>query len=148
MKDMRFFFYGTLLEGSDNPVARGIHALVTPVCEARVAGRLFAIPDPDGWYPALLAGDGEAHGMVYTARPQFSAVDLARMDAYEDYDPANPEASLYIRRSMSIADGGEAQAYVWNRPLPVGAQSIGHGDFRRWLAEHGFKPFSRLRDAQ
>jgi gamma-glutamylcyclotransferase (GGCT)/AIG2-like uncharacterized protein YtfP len=145
---MRFFFYGTLLEGSDNPVAREIHSLLEPVGAARVAGQLFAIPNPDGWYPALLGGGGEAHGMLYAARPQFSADDLARIDAYEDFDPANPEASLYIRRSISLVEGGEAQAYVWKRPLPDGARPISHGDFRRWLADQGLRQFTGLRDAR
>ena len=86
--------------------------------------------------------------MAYAARPQFSADDLARIDAYEDFDPANPEASLYIRRSISLVEGGEAQAYVWNRPLPDGARPIGHGDFRRWLADQGLRQFTGLRDAR
>ena len=86
--------------------------------------------------------------MLYAARSRFSAADLARIDAYEDYDPDNPESSLYLRRSIPLADGGEAQAYVWNRPLPDGARQIGHGDFRRWLAEQGLRQFTRLRDAR
>ena len=144
---MRFFFYGTLLDGSDNPVARDIHALLAPLGQASVRGALHAVPDAHGWFPALLPGDGPAQGRLYEARAHFTPADLARMDAYEDYDPARPEASLYLRRTVELAGGGSAEAYLFNQPLPAGSREIPHGDFRRWLAESGEAQFSGLRDA-
>ena len=144
---MRFFFYGTLLDGSDNPVARAIHALLEPEGPATVRGALHAVPDAAGWFPALLAGDGAVHGKAYRARSGFSPADLAQMDAYEDYDPDAPDTSLYIRAELALAGGGTAQAYRFNRPLPPGSQPIAHGDFRRWLAETGQSPFTGLREA-
>ncbi len=144
---MQFFFYGTLLDGSDNPVARDIHALLEPVGPAQVAGDLHAIPDAQGWFPALLPGDGLAWGKVYRPCPHFTPADLARMDAYEDFDPADPAGSLYLRTALPLESGGEAQTYVWNRPLPEGSMAIPHGDFRRWLNEQGFAQFRGLRDA-
>ena len=143
---MRFFFYGTLLEGSVNSVARDLHALLEPVGPERVAGMLYAFPDPEGWFPALIPGEGKAHGMVYSAHAHFSPADLARIDAYEDYDPAHPARSLYLRREVLLTCGGLAQAYVWNKPLPEGAQHIAGGDFRRWLATGGLPQFTGLRD--
>ena len=144
---MRLFFYGTLLEGSENAVAREVHALLAPLGPASVAGTLFAIPDPDGWFPALVAGGGVVHGRLYETRAAFTAADLARMDAYEDYDPRDPGRSLYVRRTIAIEHGSLAEAYVWNRPVPEGARSISHGDFRRWLTEQGLSPFRGLREA-
>ena len=144
---MHFFFYGTLLDGSDNPVARDIHALLEPVGPAQVAGDLHAIPDAQGWFPALLPGHGLASGKVYRPRPHFSPADLSRMDAYEDYDPAHLAGSLYLRKTLPLVNGGQAQVYVWNRPLPHGSQPIPHGDFRRWLNEQGFAQFRGLREA-
>ena len=138
---MRFFFYGTLLDGSDNPVAQAIHALLKPLGPATVRGALHAIPDALGWFPALVAGDGLVHGKVYAARPGFSAADLASMDGYEDFDPANPAASLYLRQELELTGGGTAQAYVWNRALPAGAVPIASGDFREWLASRGMPQF-------
>jgi gamma-glutamylcyclotransferase (GGCT)/AIG2-like uncharacterized protein YtfP len=143
---MRLFFYGTLLAGSDNAVAQEVHRLLAPVGPARVAGSLIAIPDPRGWYPALLPGDGEAHGWLYESRACFGPADVARLDAYEDYDPTDPGASLYVRRAVALFGGGLAEAYFWNRPLPCGARPIPGGDFRGWLAEHGLEPFRGLRD--
>ena len=140
---MRFFFYGTLQAGSGNAVARSLQGLVRPLAPASVKGALFAIPEAQGWYPALAPdGQGTVHGTLSQALPHFTARDLARMDAWEDYDPARPDLSLYLRCKVALDGGGEAQAYVWNRPLPGDAIRIAHGDFRRWLAESGFEEFS------
>ncbi|MDP3905848.1 gamma-glutamylcyclotransferase [Novosphingobium sp.] len=138
---MPFFFYGTLLDGSDNPVAAAIHALLEPVGPATVHGALFAVPDALGWFPALVVGDGLAHGKLYAARAGFGAADLAAMDRYEDFDPANPAASLYLRQELELTGGGSAQVYVWNRPLPAGAEPIADGDFRHWLESRGMPQF-------
>jgi len=146
---MRFFFYGTLLAGSANPVAESIHAKLMPVGMASAAGALWAIPDPLGWFPALVAGDGEVRGMVYEGGGDFGRADLARMDAYEDFDPADPQASLYLRRALAATvDGGApgtAEAYVWIQSLPEGARAIPGGDFRAWLAAEGLAQFTGLR---
>ena len=138
---MRFFFYGTLLDGSDNPVAQAIHTLLEPVGPATVRGALFAIPDALGWFPALIAGDGLVHGKIYAAREGFGPAELARMDGYEDFDPANPAASLYIRQELPLTGGRTAQVYVWNRSLPDGAERIASGDFRQWLTNRGAPQF-------
>ena len=147
---MLFCFYGTLLDGADNPVARAIHALLDPVGPARVRGALHAVPDALGWFPALVdaaAPDGWITGRLYKARGGFTAGDLARMDAYEDFDPARLDTSLYVRRAVVTEDGGIAQVYVFNQPLPTGSLPIAHGDFRRWLAETRKPQFTGLRDA-
>ncbi|MDE2562048.1 MAG: gamma-glutamylcyclotransferase [Sphingomonadales bacterium] len=148
---MRFFFYGTLLAGSANPVAAEIHAKLAPLGMANARGLLHAIPDPLGWFTALVEGDGTVRGMVYEAGESFGAADLARMDAYEDFDPADPDSSLYLRHALPVRlDGGpagDAQVYVWNRPLPDASRPIPGGDFRAWLAAEGADQFSGLREA-
>lgn len=148
---MRFFFYGTLLAGSDNPVASFVHEKLELVGPATARGALHGVPDPDGWYPALLPGEGEVHGRLYAAGESFTAADLARLDAYEDFDPARPEASLYLRLPVAVRgpDGAEqaAQAYVFNRPLPDGARPIPEGDFRAWLDGQGLAQFRGLRES-
>lgn len=144
---MRFFFYGTLLDGSDNPVARAIHALLEPEGPAVATGSLYAVADAAGWFPALLPGSGQVHGRSYRTLAGFSPADLARMDAYEDFDPATPDASLYLRTELPLISGGTAQAYLFNQPLPPESQEIPHGDFRRWLAETDRRQFTGLREA-
>jgi gamma-glutamylcyclotransferase (GGCT)/AIG2-like uncharacterized protein YtfP len=145
-----FQFYGTLLDGSDNPVARDVHRLLEPVGPSTVRGTLHAVPDATGWFPALLAGEGVVHGRLYRARPGFGPSDLARLDAYEDYDPADPQGSLYVREDVTAACRGQearAQVYRFNQPLPDGARPIAGGDFRAWLAATGLAQFTGLREA-
>jgi len=143
---MRFFFYGTLMADSDNPVAKFVHGKLRALGPAQVRGVLHGVPDPDGWYPALLPGEGIAKGLLYEAGDSFTAADLARLDAYEDYDPARPGTSLYIREPLVVTgpDGadGLAEAYRFAQPLPAGSRPIVHGDFRRWLAEQDVRPFA------
>lgn len=147
---MLFFFYGTLLEGSDNPLAARVHTMLRAIGAATVPGVLHAVPDPEGWYPALLPGNGLVRGCLYEASAAFAEADLALLDAYEDFDPAKPEASLYRREQVAatVPDGSsrEAQAYRFNQPLPAGARSIDDGDFRAWLNRRGLQEFGGLRN--
>lgn len=142
---MRFFFYGTLIAGSGNAVAAAAHALLRDLGPATASGALHAVPDPAGWYPALLPGAGIVHGRLYAAAGRFDAAALARLDAYEDFDPAAPDGSLYVREIVTVAraDGLSctAQAYRFNSALPEGAQPIPGGDFHAWLAERGLEAF-------
>jgi len=148
---MLFFFYGTLLDGSDNPVAQDVHRLLERIGDATTNGDLVAIPDAQGWFPGLIASEGTVHGALYRSRDQFTPADLARLDAYEDVIPAEPERSLYrrVEREAMLADGSlhMAQIYLFNQPLPSGSQAIAGGSFRRWLAERGESAFSGLREA-
>ena len=147
----RVFFYGTLVAGNPNAVAAAIHAALEPMGPARTAGALFAIPDPAGWFPALVSGEGAVSGALYRAGASFDADLLARMDAYEDFDPADPTGSLYRRVSIVVQgeDGADlpAAAYLWNRALPPGAEPIGGGHFGQWLAQTGNRVFGATRSA-
>ena len=142
---MRFFFYGTLIAGSGNEALAGLHDTLACVGPAAAHGRLYAIRDPGGWYPALLPGPGLVHGMLYESLPRFGRRELARMDAYEEFDVRRPAASLYRRRAIGIRRSGAsvvgAQSYVYNRALPLGASRIADGDFHGWLVRTGAAAF-------
>jgi gamma-glutamylcyclotransferase (GGCT)/AIG2-like uncharacterized protein YtfP len=135
---VRFFFYGTLVAGSENAIAEAAHGKLTPAGGATVPGRLFAIPDRGGWYPALVPGKGQVAGQLYDAKSDFDDDDLARLDAYEG--PA------YRRQSVRAKEEGGAAsiatAYIWRTRIPARAVLIESGDFAHWLAETGNKPFS------
>ncbi len=132
---MHLFFYGVLREGlGDWPFLAGIG----PGRPARTSGALFAIADPDGWYPALLHDDGSEAAEVVGALHDAGGVDLAAMDAFEGPD--------YTRSAIPVQVGGEtitAGTYLWTAPVPPGSPRIVHGDFARWLAETGHSPFGR-----
>lgn len=142
---MLFFFYGTLIAGNSNPAACRVHARLVPRGAAVARGRLYAIADPAGWYPALVAGDGAVCGQLYAAGPGFSTDDLTALDAFETCFPDLPELSDYLREVRPVTDAGgtvhEAQVYLWNRPVPPGAPLVGDGDFARWLAAQGLPAF-------
>lgn len=148
---MRLFFYGTLLDGSDNAMARAVHRLVTPIGPATVRGSLFAVPDAQGWFPALIAGEGLVHGGLYEATSALTPGELSRLDAYEEYDPRDPAGSLYLRQTREVTDAAGAQIsadlYLYNWPLPPGSCAIPSGDFHQWIADSGETPFAGHRDA-
>lgn len=142
---MRFFFYGTLIAGSGNAVAKAVHLHLRDLGSATVRGRLYAIHDPQGWYPALLPGEREVVGRLYEAAEGFGPRTLAELDGWEDCDPADPVGSLYARMSVDViaADGSsvEAHAYRYNQPLPDGAVEIASGDFADFLSAGGHRAF-------
>src|SRR5579864_2305926 len=100
---MRFFFYGTLIDASDTPMARWLRPRLLGVGAASLAGRLVAIPSPDGWYPALLrAGPRQrVHGTCCTLA--FSRPELSRLDRYEGAE---------YRRVSALAHGREGMVAV------------------------------------
>lgn len=139
---MRFFFYGTLMAGSGNAVARAAHARLLAGVPAVAAGGLWAIPDAGGWYPALVLADGRnsggaVRGFVHEAGPDFSEGDLAALDAWEgaEYRRCGVEAVL--------TDGAcvMAQAYVWAGAVPQGGEAIADGDFAAFIAGRGLRAF-------
>lgn len=138
---MRFFFYGTLIDATANAMARRVHEWMRAIGPATISGSLFAVPDPDGWYPLLLPGSGTVHGVVCEAGGSFGPTELAMLDAYESFDPADEPASLYVRREV-LTSIGPAQAYLSSQPLPDDAIAIRNGDFRKWLEETGHSPFA------
>lgn len=127
-----FFFYGTLMAGLGHPLARVWHAGLSPGEAGWARGALWAIPDPEGWYPALLPGEGSVRGMLYRSLAGFDAGMLAAMDRYEGDD--------YLRLALPVMLGdGEAmaQAYVWQGALPAGAVALEDGDFAAFLEQSG-----------
>ncbi|WP_068094395.1 gamma-glutamylcyclotransferase family protein [Novosphingobium rosa] len=131
-----FFFYGTLMAGMSQPLARVWHAGLSAGEAGWARGALWAIPDPEGWYPALLPGEGRVLGMVYRPLAGFDAAMLAAMDRYEGDD--------YRRLALPVvlAEGEVlAQAYVWQGALPAGAVALEDGDFAAFLARRGEVPY-------
>jgi len=97
---------------------------------ATTTGTLISL----GGYPGLIEGQGEVRGELY----RFSdvAAGLEILDAVENYDPADPQGSLYLRclRPVRRDDGTtvEAWLYTYNQ-TPEGAPVIDGGDWRRFV---------------
>lgn len=119
------FVYGTLMRGfsrhhymSDGRFEGG----------ASARGRLISL----GEYPALLDGDGTVRGELYSFDDLPVALDV--LDDVENFDPANPEGSEYIRDARRVRrdDGVEISAWVYVYNLAAGsAPVIPSGDWRR-----------------
>lgn len=129
---MRLFFYGVLIEALASPIIRQLLAGLGPGQPATVQGDLYAVQAAGGWHPAMVAGSGTVHGVLYEA----GRVDLAGLDRFEGAD--------YRRAAVTVTSAQgeiEAQAYLWLRPV-AGLERIAHGDFARWLGETGNDPLS------
>lgn len=126
------FFYGVLMPELATGRMAELVALFEPGEAATVDGALFAVADPAGHHPAMVAGAGAVHGRLHRLGAAFGMDQLAEMDAYEGAD--------YRRTALvaKLADGQRAdcEAYVWTGPTEELAP-IPHGDFARYLAESG-----------
>ena len=129
--DLVVAVYGTLRRGGRNEgllegathlgtgtIEGGLHEMVTE------AGR----PYP---YPGVVAEEGGrvVVEIVRLADPG----QLARLDALEDYNPADEAASEYLRRRVAVAGGPVAEAWAYLYAGPPGAigPQIDSGD---WIA--------------
>jgi gamma-glutamylcyclotransferase (GGCT)/AIG2-like uncharacterized protein YtfP len=101
------FFYGVLMPGLVSGRMAELVALLGPPRPATVSGRLFAVPDPRGHYPVMVATAGaeRVSGAMLAPGPSFGAVELAELDAFEGFDPADPSGSDYIRAGLHAGSG-------------------------------------------
>lgn len=76
---------------------------------ASVRGALCTL----GAYPAFdPAGRGLVHGELYRV---LDARVIAALDAYEEFDPGRPDASLFVRARVPLASRREtAWVYLYN----------------------------------
>ncbi len=128
------FSYGTLLpELAPGEIASTVRRL-RPVGRGCVRGWLYDL----GEYPgAVLSDAGPAiMGQVFEL-PDDPEV-LKRLDEYEEFDPGNPDGSLFVRREcLVVLDHGKkvkGWVYSYNRP-PGGAASLLNGDFAKSRAQ-------------
>ena len=133
-RPLPFFVYGTLLPDQLN--ARLWHGDDVVVEAASFAnGRLYDM----GGYPMLVEdGGAPIKGcVIIVPETRYTAV-LARLDALEGYNPAQPGAPGYRRlaRSVNMADGSPLTAwiYVGQEALVNGSAPIQNGDWVAYVA--------------
>lgn len=132
----RLFLYGLLQPDLAHGEAASLIAGLGDGIAAVATGHLFAVQDPQGWYPAFVP-DAEGSfvcGQLFDA----DNLDMAGLDAFED------EGEAYDRRSVAVKpkDGRwtTAQTYCW-RGDTRGLDPISHGSFARWLEQTGRQVF-------
>ncbi|MDP3675210.1 MAG: gamma-glutamylcyclotransferase family protein [Novosphingobium sp.] len=137
------FFYGVLLPGLVSGRMAELVGLLDAGVPATVRGSLYAVPDPRGHYPVLVADPAGpmVKGRLHRSGPDFGEAELAEMDAFEGFFPGDPARSDYLRRGLTatLPDGREVncEAYVWNRAIAGSFVPIHDGDFASYLGVSG-----------
>lgn len=125
------FIYGTLLPGRAPSRLAAVLATLQPLGPGSMRGRLYDL----GRYPGAISDPttaGRIRGEVF-GLPDARAV-LKMLDAYEGYNPAQPDESLFVRaqRPVSLADGGKIRCWVYLYAQDPGkAPVVHHGDYRK-----------------
>lgn len=136
------FFYGTLMRPYPTLERLGVAEMLAFQGWDAVAGRLYSL----GRYPALAPGPGAVRGQVFEL---IDPAALALLDRFEDYRPADPAGSEYLRELLPLSGRPvSAWVYVFNRPTG-GLALVPDGD---WAARQGhpdaWDDFLASRDVQ
>jgi gamma-glutamylcyclotransferase (GGCT)/AIG2-like uncharacterized protein YtfP len=113
------FVYGTLHPDRAPDEIRSAVRRLRPIGSATVLGQLHDM----GEYPALV-NSGKRKRILGTLFALPDDIEtLQKLDAYEEFDPLKPEASLFRRcmRTVTLQDGRKERhwVYVYNRELPL-----------------------------
>ncbi len=126
---LRVAVYGSLLRGLGGIERLGIADRMRFVGPCLLEGELFDLGDWPGMRPGRGPVVGEIHALL-------DRDVLGVLDQFEDYDPADPRGSLYLRERVRLLEpaGAFAWTYVYNR-VPDASTRIPSGDWRRWRTE-------------
>jgi gamma-glutamylcyclotransferase (GGCT)/AIG2-like uncharacterized protein YtfP len=129
----RLFVYGTLRPSLAPAALADVVSTFRALGTARMRGRLYDL----GPYTGAVrddAVDGWVHGEIVESTA--ATPPLAWFDHYEDYDPAAPERSVFVREEQAIeTEGGSRRCWVYVLArVPPGAALVASGrseDVRR-----------------
>ena len=120
--------YGLLRPGGGGLERLGLTSDVVAVSPCRIPGLLYDL----GGYPGLVDGTEEVNGDLMRVMNDYVG---ARLDAFEDFNPLRPNASLYIRKHVELIKPRQrAWVYVFNRGVQDMSR-IEHGDWPQHLAD-------------
>lgn len=101
------FLYGSLRGGEPMFEELGLDHALEYVSEGTIRGDLYDLGD----YPGAVAAAGVVHGEVHRIK---DPAILDALDRYEEFDPAKPDTSLFVRRRILVPEAGEAWGYLYN----------------------------------
>jgi gamma-glutamylcyclotransferase (GGCT)/AIG2-like uncharacterized protein YtfP len=114
---IRLFVYGTLREGRAPREIADTAALMQAIGRGVARGRVYDL----GAYPGAVFALGEASGEIEGEVFEVPDEDVLRaLDAYEGFEPDDPEASLFLRIRIEVRMSGESidcWAYQYNRAV-------------------------------
>ncbi|HLE17957.1 MAG TPA: gamma-glutamylcyclotransferase family protein [Syntrophales bacterium] len=127
MSKEKIFVYGTLRKGF--PLHRYLADKARFVGAGTIRGALYDL----GEYPGVVQSNkGEVKGELYEL--ENASKYLRELDRIEEFDPENPENSLFIRSltDVKLADKKTTKAWVYFLPSkPARARLILDGDYQR-----------------
>lgn len=136
---IRFFVYGTLMEGMSNHKVIPQEAIES--IEKASISNMDLYLYPSGTFPCMIPGNGIVRGEVITIKPEFVEISLYLMDQLEGYDDSNlKEDNFYNREVKAVAldsnEYVEAYAYIYNKGFnsTLGSRIAG-GDFKLWKTQ-------------
>ena len=129
--NQHLFLYGTLLPSEAPKEIAGIVKRFRRLGSAHVRGRLYDF----GEFPGAVL-DPLSRTMIHgelVVLPSDERI-LEELDRYEEFDPADPKKSLFVRKKVQVqlANGSsrEGWIYVYNRS-PRKAKLVRGGDYVR-----------------
>ena len=144
-EQLPFFVYGTLRPGQSNFYLLG--GKTRRIQSGWVSGfALYSL----GSYPSLLYDDdarSRVYGEVITPRPYRYQSVLQTLDHLEEYDPANPDESWYLRipHTVHLNSGKTLRAWLYMgraQHLKPWHNRIRDGDWVRYWQQNGMQPFT------
>ena len=102
-------FYGSLRHGQPMFAQLGLGWGLEFAGPASFSGELLDLGD----YCGAVAGDGSVVADAYRI---VDPAILPVLDRYEEFDPAQPEASLFVRRCVEAEGFEQAWVYLYNGP--------------------------------
>jgi len=133
---MKLFVYGTLLDGLAHGEAARLVAGLPSGAPASLSGELRLIEEPLGCYPVLVPASGSrVKGRILDCPddPQW----IEALDAYEGADYRRWTVTAELEDGSEI----EVEAYICLIAEPEELPLIPDGDFARFIAETGKRPF-------
>lgn len=118
----RIAFYGTLLREHGAQDLLGIREACTFVETCTLAGRLYDL----GGYPAFVDGDDAVYGEVF----EVDEDTLAIVDAFEGFDPGEPDGGEYVRERVTPVERIDPVWVYRYRGSLDDARLIASGDYR------------------
>ena len=120
--------YGSLLRGLAAMQEIGVGNRLRFVGPCLIEGQLFDL----GAYPGLRRGTGLVVGEIYAL---LDSEALKTLDRFEDFEPAQPHGSLYLRERVSLIEPADTEAWIYfYNQVPDASQQIESGDWRAHLA--------------
>ncbi len=126
-------FYGTLVGNSPRQDQLGLRGMLKRVGPITIVGQLFELPTCPGY---LAEGNREYTAEVYEILDNRA---FAILDEFEEYNPADPTLSRFIRQSVWVP---ELQIDAWlytisPSALPQSATPISHSTWNQFVIATG-----------